>query len=231
METHLALGLPSALDIRNHYADILENRTSECPTLLASDSIIGTWEGGCEAQGHQYYGTGIFVEIFNGAPDVPYDMALQSSFEITEPEGTQFIEGGILTYTELDRGSEFLIEQSIGGSYLYSSQNGWLQAGITASWEAEISRDGEGERGHFQGGVGYADLQVSFDGLQYDLSACPTPFGDFRIRDPNGYWHHIRFTRCTECAEHWWNDTLVGEVCLGTTLIQAFQELGNVERR
>ena len=33
---------PSALSLRNHYVEILQYRNDNCPSLLASDAIIGS---------------------------------------------------------------------------------------------------------------------------------------------------------------------------------------------
>ena len=72
---NLTWGLPHALEIRNQYARALSFRDSECPPMLAEGSIVGTWEGDCTSFDHHFYGVGIFFEIENSAPDLPYEMA------------------------------------------------------------------------------------------------------------------------------------------------------------
>lgn len=230
MDESLAYGLPSALTLRNMYVEALSHRDTSCPLLLAEDSIIGTWEGGCSSSSHYYYGTGIFVEIENSAPDIPYEMALQTSFEISDTQGHQFISGGIATRFEMARGNEYLIEESIGGTYQHEAQAGWANVGVTSSLRTERAIESSGSRGYLDGGVGYPELSIQFSMLQYDTSECSSPFGSLSIRDPSGYWFEAKFEDCSGCATLWWNDADMGDFCAGDILLREIDNLFSVER-
>ena len=230
LDENLALGIPSALMLRNMYVEALSHRDESCPSLLAENSIIGTWEGGCSSSSHYYYGTGIFVEIENSAPEIPYEMALQTSFEISDTQGNQFISGGIATRFEMDRGSEYIIEESIGGTYLHEAQNGWAGFGVTSSLQTERAIESNGSRGYIDGGVGYPELSIQFSMLQYDTSECSSPFGSLSIRDPSGYWFEVMFEDCSGCGTLWWNDINMGEFCTGDILMREIDNLFAVER-
>ena len=229
IDENLGLGFPSVLTLRNAYVEALSFRDSGCPTLLADDTIVGTWEGGCSSSSHRYYGTGIFVEIENSAPDIPYEMALQSSFEITDGQENNFISGGIATRFELERESEYLIEESIGGTYKHDSKSDWFQVGVTTSLKTEHVIEPQGARGYLDGGIGYPDISLQFSMLQYDTSECSSPFGSLSIRDPSGYWFEAIFEDCSGCAILNWNDTTVGELCAGDIIIRAINNMFAVE--
>ncbi|MAA77945.1 MAG: hypothetical protein CL916_01695, partial [Deltaproteobacteria bacterium] len=230
IDENLAYGLPSALALRNMYVDALSYRDATCPSLLAEDSIIGTWEGGCSSSSHDYYGTGIFVEIENSAPDIPYEMSLQTSFEIANTQGMKFISGGIATRFEMDREHEYLIEETIGGTYQHETQEGWASVGVTSSLRSERVVESNGSRGYLDGGVGYSELSLQFSMLQYDTSDCTSPFGSLSIRDPSGYWFQAMFEDCSGCATLWWHDSDMGDFCVGDILLREIDNLFSVER-
>ena len=230
LDENLSYGIPSALTLRNKYVEALSHRDESCPSLLAENSIIGTWEGGCSSSSHHFYGTGIFVEIENSAPEIPYEMALQTSFEISDTEENTFISGGIATRFEMDRGSEYIIEEAIGGTYQHEASAGWLGIGITSSLQVERAIESNGSRGYLDGGVGYPELSIQFSMLQYDTSECTSPFGALSIRDPSGYWFEATFEDCSGCATLLWNDTNMGDFCVGEILMREIDNLFSVER-
>lgn len=226
----LLRNLPSALSLRNHYVDILQYRSDSCPSLLAPDMINGTWEGGCSSQTHFFYGTGIFFEIQDANPELPYELALQSSFEIIADNEDSFISGGIATRVELQREGEYLIEETVGGSYRHdASEQLWLSEGITASLASEIAYEIDNTRGYVDGGVGYRDITFHFDRLQFDQASCASPFGAMKIRDPSGFWFELFFEDCSGCAQVYWNDNAQGELCIGSLLLDSILALGTVE--
>ena len=230
LDQALTYGIPSSLAVRNAYVEALSFRDNNCPALLAADTVIGTWEGGCSSPSHRYYGTGIFIEIEDSAPDLPYEMALQSSFEIEDSLGNKFISGGITTRLEMNRDNEYLIEESIGGTYKHDAMSGWFQVGVTTSLKTERAVENQGARGYLDGGIGYPELAINFSMLQYDTSECSSPFGDFSIRDPSGYWFHATFEDCSGCAILTWNQSSIGTLCAGSILMREIDRLYDTER-
>ena len=229
LETHLSKGLPSALSIRNSYVEALSHRDESCPSLLAPNTLVGTWEGGCSTETHYFYGTGIFFEVENTTPEIPYEMSLQSSFEIMT-QNEHFIAGGISTRFEMIRGAEYLIEETIGGTYQYENGPQWLQEGISASFRYEIITENNHARGYLDGGVSYLDLSLEFSMLQFDHNDCDYPFGDLFIRDPTGMWFTLQFTDCSGCGTLSWMEAEIDRVCIGDQLWQGIDTLSQLER-
>ena len=103
-------------------------------------------------------------------------------------QGDAFISGGIATRFEMARENEYIMEESIGGTYQHEGHEGWPNIGITSSLQTEKVIEPNGSRGYIDGGVGYPELSIQFSMLQYDTAECAFPFGALSIRDPSGYW-------------------------------------------
>ena len=128
LQNILEQGFPHAITIRNEYASFLEYREGNCPNFVSGEGWFGTWEADCEtSQNATFWGTGIFIEFFG--EELPYDMSLQSSFEMSDGERF-FYGGGLLSFVHFTNGTEETWEQSIGGSYQlsdFNDTNAWLQ--------------------------------------------------------------------------------------------------------
>ena len=216
LQTFLEKGMPHAITIRNEYASFLEHREGNCPNFLSGqDSWVGTWEADCQtSQNASFWGTGIFVEFFGY--DLPYDMSLQSSFEMSD--GERFFQGGgLLSFAHFNFGEEQSWEQDIGGSYQLSHTDdgdAWLQ-NTSASLNIQSTTKGSNQRILLQGGYSIDDISVHFEQFEWKPNKCQSPKGQLKIRDTSGYWYTLEFLCDSSCAEVlWYGETMEQKSCL-----------------
>jgi hypothetical protein len=230
LATRLSSGLPTPVDIRHTYRRLMEGRDSSCPTFESqeSDTWTGVWESDCDSlTGFHYYGTAIYAEFEEVEDDATtLDILMLSSYEITDADGQAFVGGGVMGLARDTAGDEITLFVQIGGTYSYAGTPGWMSVGAdTSLFVLGEMQDGVGE---FQvdGGVGYPDLDLAFDGMQLARGECEqVPTGTIALRDSSGYWLRIEFADCDPCGQMTFNGNDMGEACVGEAVAQAGQAM------
>ena len=215
LQNILEQGLPHAITIRNEYASFLEHRDGNCPNFVFGESWVGTWEADCETnQNATFWGTGIFIEFFG--EELPYDMSLQSSFEMYDGERF-FSGGGLLSFVHFINGTEESWEQNIGGSYQLSTvndSNAWM-LNTSTSLSVQSTMKGNDGTVNLQGGYTLNDISIHFEDFEWKPHKCTSPKGLLKIRDDTGYWYTLEFLCNSPCAKiSWYEETMDGESCL-----------------
>jgi hypothetical protein len=217
LEELLMKGMPHAITIRNEYASFLQNREGDCPNFVSGESWVGTWEADCEtSQNATFWGTGIFIEFYG--QDMPYDMSLQSSFEMFDGE-RYFRGGGLLSFAHFSAGNEEAWEQNIGGSYQLSDtndRNAWLQnTSASLTIQSAIPNDENRQNVLLQGGYSINNISVHFENFEWKPNKCTSPKGQLKIRDTSGYWYTLEFSCNSGCAEIlWYEESMEQKSCL-----------------
>lgn len=235
LEDRLALGLPTPLRVREVYRDLMNQREWDtvldlpCPTFedQTSDTWIGVWQSDCDTTtGYHFYGVANYFEI--GESDESdettalFELAMLSSFEISDPEGLTLIGGGTMGLEREHAAGTVTLVANIGGTYRYPGASGWIGAGADTSLTvaAEVV-DGQGTL-TLSGGVGYEGLDVDFRATEFPVGGCDMlPGGLVRVRDPSGYWLEMTFADCDPCAVTVFNDVEQGSACIGDALAAA----------
>jgi hypothetical protein len=216
----LEQGMPHAIVIRNEYASFLQHREDRCPNFVTDqDSWVGTWEADCEtSQNASFWGTGIFIEFFG--MDSPYEMSLQSSFEMSDGERF-FSGGGLLSFAHFSFGNEETWEQNIGGSYQLSGgdiEHGWMKntsSSLTIQSTIKERNQTLYKDTILQGGYSVDDVSLHFENFEWRPQECESPDGQLKIRDTSGYWYTLEFSCDSPCAHVlWYGENMKQQSCL-----------------
>ena len=231
----LERGFPNAISLRNLYAELLQDRDSSCPNFINSSSWTGTWEASCQASsGSSYSGTGTLLEFYGS--ELPYDMSMHASFELSDLNGTLWSGGGLVSFVHsLHDGEETWIHD-LGGSYHYQSANTldvedrWMEF-FSGSLQTQMNlRNGEHSL-LVNGGLQLLDgsrendspTVLHFDNLDWRPEYCQSPQGSLKVRDPSGYWYEIQLNCQKKCGTIVWFSENVGSYCSVPELLKAME--------
>lgn len=209
---NLQKGFPSPVQLRNLYGSFLTRRETWCPHMENANS--GTWHGvwfdDCTTtDGYSFWGTAVFFEF----TDPNWSMEAMASYQLTDPQGYEFVGGGEY---ELD----FVPEESwffrVGGTFTYEPYGGWFAERGEASLFLHATFDAEVMDAQLDGGIGFDDLELYFDALHVNDDECSgLPQGNVMIRDSSTFWFVVPLQDCSPCGDLVWNGESKGEICIG----------------
>ena len=214
----LEKGFPSPVQLRNLYGSFLTKREMWCPHMENANS--GTWHGvwfdDCTtSDGYSFWGTAVFFEF----TEPNWSMEAMASYELTDPQGYEFVGGGEY---ELD----FVPDESwffrVGGTFTYEPYGGWFAERGEVSLFVHATFEEGAMHAQLDGGIGFDDLELYFDGLRFHDDECTgLPQGDVLIRDSSTFWFLVPLEDCSPCGDLMWNGSSKGNICIGKEIQQA----------
>ena len=230
----LRRGFPNAISLRNLYAELLQNRESDCPNFINSSSWTGTWEANClTSSGSTYSGTGTLLEFFGS--ELPYDMSMHASFELQDSNGSSWHGGGLISFVHSIHDDEETWSHDLGGSYRYDSNQTldsqllWMED-FAASLSTRMNIRNNERSLLVQGGLQLAfesddsnPLRLHFEQLDWRPEYCQSPQGILKVRDPSGYWFEIEMNCQKKCGTISWFSEDLGKYCSVSELLDAME--------
>jgi hypothetical protein len=220
--SRIARGLPTALRVREVYRDRMGHRQLDppCPSFEnpEASSWTGVWQSDCVTDGGtRFFGTAIYEEVVAEDPeDASFELAMTSSYEITDVSGVKFTGGGSMAMERHQVDDSLLLYAEVGGTYSYPGADDWLDEGSDTSLYVEGTLDEVAARFTINGGVGWPGLDLDFRQTEFSTASCAgLPSGTVRLRDPSGYWLALEFADCDPCALAVFNDNDQGQACVG----------------
>lgn len=220
--------LPTPLHVREVYRDLMVHRQLDppCPPFKdppdpedpESSSWTGVWDADCETdEGAHFFGTAIYSEEVSEDPeDAGHELAMLSSYEITDLSGVKFTGGGSMAMDRHQLDGSLTVSSELGGTYSYPGADGWLDEGADTSLFVDGTLDEVAARFTINGGVGWPGLDLDFRQTEFSTASCGgLPSGTVRLRDPSGYWLALEFADCDPCAQAMFNDHDQGQACVG----------------
>lgn len=240
----LASGMVQSPTVMETYEEFIAHREGTCPSMgdPGLEGPSGAWQSDdcTTSEDWRFQGLAIYNEFCSDGSDPDskdpgvgrYEGGMLSHFVMTDPQGNEFQGGGILSHScrwHEDGSGECL--DDVGGVYLYQGAASWLGSLTEASLFVNHAWGGaKGRRTSLDGGVGYPDLALSFEGVVLDWEGCGgQATGRLGVRDPSGYWHELVFDEdCSGCGDMTWRNLDEGRQCVDlaavlTPVIEAWE--------
>lgn len=223
----LAIGLPNPITLRSAYVDALAMAEFGCPRRENVEDVgfTGVWFDDCTTAGGAHFdGQGDFEEAMV-AGDWTFEGV--ANFTVTDPGGDVFSGGGeFALWGETDDSGGKAWTSKTGGVFSLDTGEGWLGEAGRAGFFVGGVVDGVQAVIGLDGGVGYNDVDIAFEGLVSDASACDgMPTGGYLVRDSTGFWFSAALTGCDGCGPVTWRDLEMGESCPGAAIQGAIEAL------
>jgi len=200
-----ANGLPDTVDLWNRYLGLMAQGDGGCPG--PGDQLIDTQvsSAGCTADsGVRYAGVSLIqTEADMGGGEDAYARLLGGDFTITDLDGETLDFGGQVGWGEFtSHGGARVILAEAEGTFRYPGASPWLDGGVSAVLHVEVQEAADHEpRLSLDGGLGAGGVDLWFDALGWDPSACAGPMGSVRMRDPSGAWWTFTYAdTCDSCG-------------------------------
>jgi hypothetical protein len=222
LEEGLARGLPSPLDMRARYIELMDHTETECPRRenIGASGATGVWYDDCDtSEGYHFQG---FSNYDESSSDVEWSYSAVMSCQVEGPDGSWLQGAGEYEYNRQDSSDGLTWDLRIGGIFSMSGAEGWLAGDGEAGLYASGALHGEERSLQLDGGVSWTDVDAAFHELRLDPAVCADqPLGQISVRDPLGQWYWVRLEDCSGCGRIEFAGEDVGEACLGVALMEA----------
>ena len=219
------------------YDEVMAYADEECPPI-SSGTGGSLWNVSCTStQGARFTG---FVAAFDGVEGPFAVRRISGEATIEPPDGTRFVVAGDASVTVSDSSWASLVYGVVRydgpaaeGSWVVDEPDVNLAYTIERGIDGTISALIEGSIAGLDEevtAVEFEDIRVSA-GADWPCRAEPS--GTIELRDPGGVWASMTFdvtgsaeegftvdeALCDGCAELYWGDVDLGEVCVDTELL------------